>query len=112
MNIYYEEAISEIKRLVKANPFQINFKIFQGCISEEITKYISSEMKKNGIKNKVKESGFLIKSWYLDVTIILPTHLIHKKEKTMSPRFNYIENYIPPGNKLCIGPTIDDQWEN
>jgi hypothetical protein len=112
MDIYYEEVISSIKELASINPFQTKFIIYRGCVSEEITKNISSMLTKNGIKNKIRQSGFLVTSWFLEITIILPSHLIHEKKEIRKPKLNYIENYIPPCNNLSIGPTIDDHWEN
>lgn len=49
LNGYFESAIKDLKAKVMANPLDTIFIIYDGCISEEMTKYLAHKLTLKGV---------------------------------------------------------------
>ncbi len=74
---HYNAAYAELRDKIVAEPLRTNFQIYAGCVSEEIAKEIAHRFEVKGTTAKVASSGIFISTWYLDITIDLPTNLVH-----------------------------------
>lgn len=76
---HYDAAFTQLKEQVKQAPMQTVFHVYDGCVSKDVATEIAHRFTVgNGYKAAVCTS-FLSRTVYLEITTVLPAHLIHEQ---------------------------------
>jgi hypothetical protein len=75
---HYDAAFCELKDKVISEPLKTKFQIYSGCVSKDVASEIAFRFIEKGIKSTV--SYTLFQRIYLEVEVVLPDQLEHKKE--------------------------------
>ncbi len=80
LSAHYNAAVAELQEKIKQNPLKSTFFIYSGCVSEEITSEIAYRFQNGNLKAEVRTSGLVSSIYYLEITVALPSTLIHIAE--------------------------------
>lgn len=77
---HYLASVAELFAKIKENPFQTNFIISSGCVSQDIASEICFRFNNEGLETTVVTNGIYNYKYTLSVTIPLPKELVREKE--------------------------------
>jgi len=78
---HFDAAFAELKAKAEADPLQVTFIIYAGCVSSNVTAEIVHRLNAGDIKAVAGKSGVISVQHYITAEVALPSSLVHEEKK-------------------------------